>query len=669
MQRRNVLKSIAGAAGIAGASGLSSAADCSSTGDWDSGTTYTGGDMAVYDGTLYEASWWTRGDEPGSSQWGPWEEVGPCDGGGGGGDDDNDGGGGDTGNCSGINAWDSSATYTGGEQVVYSNNIYEASWWTRGDEPGSSEWGPWEMVEECSSGDGGDGDDGSDGGDGGDGGDSSLDAVIDAPARVGVGEEATLSAADSEGDIDSYEWYVGDQGPISGAENSLTLDEKGSYEVELTVMDADGNSDTATRTLFVGAKPDDDKNRVVAYYRQWAQYDRSYNPQDIPLDKVTHVQYAFARPEEDGSINLVGQSFGQQAFYDGATGQYQEFSPGPSFADLAEQNDDTKFTLSIGGWGDSEYFSYAAETEENRQRFADQCAEWVDRGNLDGIDIDWEFPHGGGCQGDGGAACNTPNVSRPDIDIPNFTKLCRTVRERLDEKAAEEGREEPYEVTAAVSADTEGVSDYEHEELSEILDFILVMTFDYAGIWSERTRHHSPLKENPNDPFEQSDTWNASYALSWYEQQGWDPDQLHMAVPFYGRSWSDINAPDGEGNGEDDGLFQTFEGEGSQASGEGTFGGIGGVYEYYDLAGGSRGGSAIIDSGDWETYIDEEAVTAWSYDSSGGGEMISHDTQETMQMKMEWLRDSPYGGTMLWAMGGDTKSDELITTLWDTLNG
>ncbi|WP_436936254.1 carbohydrate-binding protein [Halovenus marina] len=109
---------------------------------WDSSEVYRSGDRASYDGSVWEVSWWSRGDEPGSSQWGPWEEVGSCDGGDGG--DDGDG------NCSETDAWDSGATYTGGDRAVYNGAVWEASWWTQGDEPGSSgQWGPWEKIGDC----------------------------------------------------------------------------------------------------------------------------------------------------------------------------------------------------------------------------------------------------------------------------------------------------------------------------------------------------------------------------------------------------------------------------------------------------------------------------------------------------------------------------------------
>ncbi|OCH44024.1 glycosyl hydrolase family 18 protein [Aliivibrio fischeri] len=45
------------------------------------------------------------------------------------------------------NAWDASAVYTGGDQVSQAGKVWEAKWWTKGDEPSKSgEWGVWKEV-------------------------------------------------------------------------------------------------------------------------------------------------------------------------------------------------------------------------------------------------------------------------------------------------------------------------------------------------------------------------------------------------------------------------------------------------------------------------------------------------------------------------------------------
>lgn len=44
--------------------------------EWSSGGTYVGGDKVVYNGQIYEAKWWTKGDTPGASD--PWKLIGEC---------------------------------------------------------------------------------------------------------------------------------------------------------------------------------------------------------------------------------------------------------------------------------------------------------------------------------------------------------------------------------------------------------------------------------------------------------------------------------------------------------------------------------------------------------------------------------------------------------------
>ncbi len=46
---------------------------------WDPNTVYTGGDRVVHDGIIWEANWWTQGEEPGTTgEWGVWDEIGPA---------------------------------------------------------------------------------------------------------------------------------------------------------------------------------------------------------------------------------------------------------------------------------------------------------------------------------------------------------------------------------------------------------------------------------------------------------------------------------------------------------------------------------------------------------------------------------------------------------------
>lgn len=72
--------------------------------------------------------------------------VGPGDGGGGG----DDGGGTTDPDLCDAAAWDPSATYLAGDHVTHEGHAYEASWWTRGDDPATTgEWGAWDDLGAC----------------------------------------------------------------------------------------------------------------------------------------------------------------------------------------------------------------------------------------------------------------------------------------------------------------------------------------------------------------------------------------------------------------------------------------------------------------------------------------------------------------------------------------
>ncbi|SDY00491.1 chitinase [Evansella caseinilytica] len=46
--------------------------------------------------------------------------------------------------------WQASAVYTGGDQVQHNGKLYQAKWWTTGEEPGTTgEWGVWELLGDC----------------------------------------------------------------------------------------------------------------------------------------------------------------------------------------------------------------------------------------------------------------------------------------------------------------------------------------------------------------------------------------------------------------------------------------------------------------------------------------------------------------------------------------
>jgi arabinogalactan endo-1,4-beta-galactosidase len=93
---------------------------------WDPAQVYLAGDTVSHQGAVFEALWWTRGQEPGDP-WGPWQEIATAP--------------------DGTALWTPSRVFVSGDVVLHDGLRYVAKWWTRNQEPGTSPWGPWEVVE------------------------------------------------------------------------------------------------------------------------------------------------------------------------------------------------------------------------------------------------------------------------------------------------------------------------------------------------------------------------------------------------------------------------------------------------------------------------------------------------------------------------------------------
>lgn len=120
---------------------------CASLPAWDAARIYdVAGNTVRYNSVIYRNQWWAgSGDIPGTNS--TWAVVGNCNGNGG------DGGG--TGqSCGGVAGWTAGGVYTQGSRVAYGNRIYQAKWWTQGDQPdiNTGDAKPWTFISNCPAG-------------------------------------------------------------------------------------------------------------------------------------------------------------------------------------------------------------------------------------------------------------------------------------------------------------------------------------------------------------------------------------------------------------------------------------------------------------------------------------------------------------------------------------
>lgn len=170
---------------------------------------------------------------------------------------------------------------------------------------------------------------------------------------------------------------------------------------------------------------------------------------------------------------------------------------------LKRGNPHLKVLLSIGGWG-SGRFSEMAANPAFREKFAGNCRKVVRKYNLDGIDIDWEYPTN-----------SAAGISSSEDDILNFTLMMRDIREALGKKKL---------LTLATVCNARYI---DFPAILPYIDFVNIMAYDMTmGI----ALHHSPLFRSEN-----TTELTAASSVEAHLAAGVPPGKLVLGVPFYGR--------------------------------------------------------------------------------------------------------------------------------------
>ena len=352
-----------------------------------------------------------------------------------------------------------------------------------------------------------------------------------------------------------------------------------------------------------------DPKLVVAYFANWGDAPE-HKVANIPVDLVTHLNYAFGKIEA-GQLSLTDH---------------------PQFAELKQLKQKyphLKTLISMGGWGGSGQFSDIALSDESRAKFAKSCATFVNKYAFDGIDIDWEYPGGGGAE---------PGKGRAE-DAENFVTLIRTVRAALDAQGKADGAK--YLLTIAAPAGPQNFPKIRASDVHASLDWINVMTYDYTGTWSPITSLNSPVFPPSTD---ERANLSASTTMRMYLDAGVPPEKLVLGVPFYGHAFSGV--PDVE-----HGLFQTHDKKTIRPP-------VDGEWTYRTIVATSLN--------KMQRYWNDTAKVPWLFDAKAGV-MISYDDPESIRVKAQYARDQNFAGVMIWEISQDDDQHALLKALNDGL--
>lgn len=346
--------------------------------------------------------------------------------------------------------------------------------------------------------------------------------------------------------------------------------------------------------------------RIVGYVTP-----KALKTAQVDATKLTHINFAFANVI-DGKV---------------VEGRASDSLHYAQLRALKTQNPNLKLLFSAGGWGWSGGFSDAVVSDSSREIFAESAVSFMRKHQLDGVDLDWEYP---GLRGN-------DNVHRPE-DKQNFTLILKRIREKLDSLAIADGQPEgSYLLTIATGAFQSYLDHTEMDVAHKYLDFINIMTYDYRTGGSKTAGHHANLFLSDSDPNKYPRSTQS--AVNEHIAAGIPPEKLVVGAAFYGRGWSGVE----KGN---QGLHGVVKGTGSS-------------YAYSELA------ANYIDKNGYTRHWDESAKAPYLWNDSTAT-LISYDDEMSLMHKAKYVQENGLGGIMFWEYSHDPEK-KLLNQIYKTL--
>jgi chitinase len=322
--------------------------------------------------------------------------------------------------------------------------------------------------------------------------------------------------------------------------------------------------------------------------------ERALPPDSVDAQSMTRINYAFSNIANGRMVLGAPTDVGNLA----------------QLTALRRRNSSLTVLVSVGGWLWSTNFSDISLTRESRKVFVQSVMEFLARYDLDGLDIDWEYP---GMEGAG-------HPFRP-VDKQNFTRLVKELRKSFNQQEKKDHRR--LYLTIAAGASDDFLAHTEMQKVQKYLDTVNLMAYDYIEPSDKGlTGHHAPLYLNPAD----ARHYSSDASVTAFERAGVPAGKLLLGVPFYGHIWGDV--PD-----KDHGLFQPGK---AVPKGYAPFGTI---------------PSTMIGRG-YVRYWDSAASAPYLYNAETNI-FVSYDDEESLTAKCRYITEHKLGGIMFWEYSND----------------
>uniref|UniRef100_A0A914HM58 Chitinase n=1 Tax=Globodera rostochiensis TaxID=31243 RepID=A0A914HM58_GLORO len=303
--------------------------------------------------------------------------------------------------------------------------------------------------------------------------------------------------------------------------------------------------------------------------------------------KLTHLILALSVPDAEGNLSPL------------TSAHKQALKAGKS------ANSALKVLIAIGGAGfNASSFTSLTANSGIRTEFITKIITFLTNNELDGADIDWEFP------------------TADDKAI--YVAFLRELKMALP----------PGTLLSIASAASAFYLDpgFDLPGIADAVDFINVMSYEYYGGWSQSTGPFAALYTGGSaDP---SDQLNCNWTINYHLSKIDNPEKLNLGVPFYGKFWTNVSEPL---NG--DGLWRL-----------GTFGN---ALAWQDL---SKSFNLT------ETIYQTTAKTPYIYDALSRI-FLTFDNPQSLIEKTSYATLNGLGGIMIWSVDQDDDQSSLLNAI------
>jgi len=438
--------------------------------------------------------------------------------------------------------------------------------------------------------------------------------------------------------------------------------------------------------------------RIVGYFASWrtgVDGSPAFLVNNLPWDKVSHVNYAFAAVDVATSKVSIGSGATSPETgltWPGVAGAAMDTTlPYNGHFNLLAQKKKqfpaVKIMISVGGWAGGTGF-YTATTNSDGSvntaginALADSMVAFLRQYTFfDGIDIDYEHPTTN-------AKAGNPldfTISQPRLSglMASYNVLLKTVRQKLDAAAVADNKY--YMLSIAGSASGWILRGEENMSSLQYLDYASLMTYDLHGGWNQYVGPNAALFDDGNDAelkagsayqFANIGYLNTDWAYHYY-RGAMQSGRINVGLPYYTRGWKGVTGGTNGLWGTSGVTNSTITCNGVPTCGTGATG-IDNIWHDLDSQGNEvpGGGNPLwhalnLQNGIVPDYLDAYKITdktivgtyAPNYNSTLVAPwlwnatkqvFISVETDVSIAAKADYIVNNGIGGAMIWEMAGD----------------